>query len=120
MLPPFSAGAHTLTGLITDQIDAEKAAVVLNSLCFDFVLRLRTAGTHVSYTCILPMPVPPADVVNALPAFETRIAWVAGIEHITEKESYWPALWEANKAVAEAYGLSADDFAHVRVSRVGT
>lgn len=113
VLPARSAGAHTLTGIVVDRVDAQRAAVVLDSLCFDFALRLRTAGTHVSFTYIQPMPVPPAEVVNRLPVFATRLAWVVPAEHITDEKSAWPALWELNKAVAEAYGLSADDLGHV-------
>ena len=67
------------------------------------------SASPTSYRCQCP----PADVVNRLPTIDTRIAWQAGIGHITEDRSLWPALWEANKAVADAYGLDADDFAHI-------
>jgi hypothetical protein len=50
VLPPNSTAAHTLSGILIDNVDAEKAATVLNSFCFDYALRLRTAGTHVSFT----------------------------------------------------------------------
>lgn len=111
-----SAAAHTLTGVIVGNVDPQKAAVILNSFCFDYALRLRTAGTHVSFTYILPMPVPPADIVNRLPVIETRLAWQTGIDHVTDDKAMWPALWETNRAVAEAYGLSPDDFAHILTS----
>jgi hypothetical protein len=113
VLPPFSAGAHTLSGLLVESVDPDAAALVLNSICFDFALRLRTAGTHVSFTYMRPMPVPPADVVNRLPRILTRLAWSAGIEHITENRDLWPLLWDANRAVAEAYGLNAADLDHI-------
>lgn len=54
-----------------------------------------------------------AEAVNQLPTLPTRVAWDAAIDHITDDESAWPALWEANKAVALAYGLDADDFYHI-------
>ena len=113
VVPALSACAHTLTGVIADKVGADKASVVLNSICFDFALRLRTAGTHVSFTYILPMPVPPADVTNRLPDLTTRLAWQSGIENITKDESVWPALWETNRTVAQAYGLNASDFGHI-------
>lgn len=113
VLPEQSAAAHTLTGMTAEHVDLDRAAVVLNSLCFDFALRLRTAGTHVSFTYIQPMPVPPEEVVNRLPKLETRLAWKADIAHISEDQTLWPALWNANKVVAEAYGLNADDFRHI-------
>jgi hypothetical protein len=92
---------------------------VLNSFVFDWGLRLRAAGTDVSQTYIRPMPVPPADVTNRLPIVDTRLAWETGCGHITEVESLWPELWAGNKAVAEAYGLDADDFAHILASFPG-
>ena len=113
VLPVQSAASHKLTGVIVEHVDPDAAMLVLNSFCFDFALRLRTAGTNVSFTYIQPMPVPPSEVVNGLPKLETRLAWKAGIGHISEDETLWPALWNANKAVAEAYGLNADDFEHI-------
>lgn len=113
VLPEHSAGAHTLTGVVADRVDLAEAATVLNSFCFDYALRLRTAGTHVSFTYILPMPVPTVDALQRLPAMQTRSASELGIEHVTQDESHWPDLWEANRAVAEAYGLNANDLAHI-------
>jgi hypothetical protein len=112
-LPAGSAAAHSLAGMTAKNVDAESAAVVFNSLCFDFALRLRIAGTHVSFTYIQPMPVPSADVVRLLPKMSTRAAWGTALDHVTEDRSLWPALWETNRAVAGAYGLDAADFAHI-------
>jgi hypothetical protein len=113
VLPEHSAGAHTLTGVVADRVNLAGAATILNSFCFDYALRLRTAGTHVSFTYILPMPVPTADAVHSLPAIQTRSAFESGVEHVTQDESLWPDLWEVNRAVAEAYGLNAGDLAHI-------
>ncbi|MBI4529872.1 MAG: type I restriction endonuclease subunit M [Deltaproteobacteria bacterium] len=113
VLPSFSAASNTITGLILENVSVDAASVVLNSLSFDFALRLRTAGTHVSMTYIDPVPVPPADAVNRLPTVKTRLAWETGIDHITEDEALWPSLWEANRAVAQAYGLDADDLGYI-------
>lgn len=74
---------------------------------------VRTAGTSVSFTYMCPMPVPPADVVDRLPRIPTQFAWTAGIEHITENRDLWPLLWDANRAVAETYGLNAADLDHI-------
>jgi type I restriction enzyme S subunit len=41
------------------------------------------------------------------------VAWQTGIEHITDDKALWPALWAANRTVAEAYGLTAEDMAHI-------
>jgi len=113
VLPSRSAGSHKLTRVLLEAADAEAAVTVFNSLAFDFALRLRTAGTSVSFTYVRPMPVPPADVVNRLPRIPTRLAWECGLKHITDDRDTWPLLWDANRAVAEAYGLTPDDFEHI-------
>ena len=113
VLPPHSAASHKLTGVLVDHLEIEAAATVLNSFCFDYALRMRTAGTNVSFTYMRPMPVPPAEVANLLPRIHTRLAWESGLLHITDDESLWPLLWDANRAVAEAYGLGPTDLAHI-------
>jgi hypothetical protein len=116
MLPAGSAGSHTLSGALFEHVDPDAAACVFNSLVFDWALRLRTAGTHVSFTYMRPMPVPPAEVANRLPRVLTQLAWERGIEHVAEDETLWPDLWATNRAVAEAYGLGPEDFAHILAS----
>jgi hypothetical protein len=113
VLPANAAGTNTLTGILLDRVSPERAAIVLNSFCFDYALRLRTAGTHVSFTYMLPMPVPPADIVERLQPFDTRLSWHGGQARVVDDRSSWAALWEANRAVAEAYGLNAIDLAYV-------
>jgi hypothetical protein len=89
------------------------ALTVLNSFCFDYALRLRTAGTNVSFTYILPVAVPATSQLTRIPQMPTQLSWRRGVQHISLDSSVWAVLWEANKAVAEAYGLDANDFAHV-------
>jgi len=113
VLPPRSAASHKLTGMIVDDVTPDAAAVVLNSVAFDYGLRMRTAGTNVSFTYIQPMPVPRPAVSNSLPAISTRLAWESAIQHVTEERDLWPDLWTANRAVAEAYGLDPSDFEHI-------
>jgi hypothetical protein len=114
-LPACSAATNTLTGVTFSHVEAEGAATVMASFVFDFALRLRVSS-HVSLTNLLPMPVPPADVANRLPRVPTQFAWEKGIRHITDDKDLWLLLWEANRAVAEAYGLSPDDVDHVLAS----
>ena len=116
VMSPSSVGAHTLTGVLVEDSSTAKAAVVLNSLCFDYSLRFRTAGTHLSFTYIRPVAIPPASVVNRLPVIPTRLAWESGITHITDDRECWADLWKANRAVAEAYELAPDDFEHILCS----
>jgi N-6 DNA Methylase len=113
VLPRCSAASHKLTGAVLSEVDPECAMTVLNSFCFDFALRLRTAGTNISFTYILPVAVPAASVTNDLPKIATRSSWQIGIKNIAEDKGSWQGLWAANRRVAEAYGLTADDFAHI-------
>lgn len=113
VLPAACAASHKLTGAVFGGVDPAAALSVLNSFCFDYALRLRTAGTNVSFTYILPMPVPSAADVARLPKQLTRKAWEVGIDHISADQSLWPVLWEINLAVAKAYGLTTDDLSHI-------
>jgi hypothetical protein len=113
VLPPYSAASHKLSGVLPEHVRPEAAAAVFNSFCFDYALRLRTAGTSVSFTYMRPMPVPPADVVSRLPIVPTHLAWEAGVDHISEMRDLWPALWDSNRAVAEAYDLGPEEFDHI-------
>lgn len=113
VLPSGAVASHTCTAADFEHVQPDAALTVLNSLCFDFLLRLRSAGTHVSFTYILPVAVPPASLVNGLPRIPTLFAPTTGVTHITDAENVWPALWSADRAVAEAYGLGPDDFEHI-------
>lgn len=119
VLPAYSSGSHKLTGVVPAAVHEETAMTVLNSLCFDYALRMRTAGTSVSFTYMLPMPVPPSDGLAALPCISTREAWQTGLTHLADDRDSWQPLWQANRAVAEAYGLDAGDFAHILASFPG-
>jgi len=50
VLPAGAAASHKLTGVLVDHVEPEAALTVLNSFYFDFLLRLRAAGTNVSFT----------------------------------------------------------------------
>lgn len=114
-----AAGSHKLTGVICSGVEDDVAATILNSLCFDYALRMRTAGVNVSFTHMHPMPVPSAEVVQDLPHLPTLLAWKERINHISEHEEVWLAIWDANRAIAEAYGLDAADLDHILASFPG-
>jgi hypothetical protein len=116
VLPECSSASNTPSGMILAHVGADAAACVLNSVVFDWAMRLRAATSHVTFSYLRPLPVPPAEVVNRLPCIPTQLAWERGIEHVMDDEALWPELWAANRAVAEAYGLGPDDFAHVLAS----
>jgi len=116
VLPARAAASHTCTAADFDHVAPDAALTVLNSLCFDFLLRLRSAGTHVSFTYILPVAVPSAIVTGSLPVLSTRFAPALGITHITDDRDAWPSLWAADRAVAEAYGVGHEEFTHILAS----
>lgn len=112
-LPERSTASHKLSGAIVENVTLDGAVAVLNSLCFDYALRFRTAGTNISFTYMNPMPVPSSEAVELLRGLPTMLAWRERIEHITERRDLWPSLWETNRSVAAAYGLAAEDFEHI-------
>jgi hypothetical protein len=116
VLPAYSAAAHTLTGMEVAKVDSARAAAVINSFVFDFGLRMRTAGTHISMTYLRPMPVPPPERVAGLPTLPTIDGWTSPCNYVTDIRELWEPLWRSNRAVAEAYGLNAADFAHILAS----
>jgi len=113
VLPPRSCGTDTVNAVALQLVHPLAALTVLNSFVFDYCVRGRAAGTDLRFTYMRPMPVPFADVVNRVPRIPTRLAWESGLTHITDDESLWPLLWDANRAVAGAYGLGPADLAHI-------
>ncbi len=113
VLPTNSASSEQLPLLSLANLEPTNAVQVVNSICFDFLLRLRSAGTTLAFTYLRSVPVPPVDVVRRLPRIETRLAWHDSVAHITDDVAGWESLWRVEQAVAEAYGLTAGDLAHI-------
>jgi hypothetical protein len=109
VLPEGSCFGHTLAGTETSR-SPELVVTLLNSLVFDFALRLRTAGTHLSFNYLARMPV--VTSINNL-SFQTRSGNAGVYAHIAEIEQTWADLWLINRRVAQAYGLGPDHFDHV-------
>lgn len=102
------------------EISPDAAAVVLNSLCFDWLLRFRISST-INWTYISRVPVPPAASVRRLPVVPSRSAaagaWTGRTASdricLANDPDQWETLWRVERAVAEAYGLAPADFAHL-------
>ena len=58
VLPDKSCCCHTLTTFEAEGLDLGVAVAVLNSFAFDFLVRLRTAGTHLSWTFLSRVAAP--------------------------------------------------------------
>jgi hypothetical protein len=115
VLPACSVTTNKLSGLVAEAVEPDAAATVVNSFVFDFMLRLRVT-TNVHFTYIRPVAVPRSEIVRRLPHVPTRAGWRVGSLNVADDKDLWPLLWEANRAVAEAYGLGAEDFAHILAS----
>jgi hypothetical protein len=112
VLPERSCANHKLPVIHSGTISPNIACTVLNSFAFDFAIRLRVSSTltftHVGRIAVLP----PGEAYN-LPALPTQSAIYGGISHISDLEDPWPSIWLVNRAVAEAYGLTPDDFEYI-------
>ena len=105
-----SCFGHSLSGLEVNDVPIDLVAAVLNSMAFDYCLRFRTAGMHLSFNYMMRLPIVSSVKNNGL----TTVSGGAGrICHIAELADSALKVWQLNRAVAEAYGLSPDDFEHV-------
>ena len=105
-----SLSGNTLSILEMDAAIIPQAITVLNSLCFDCLTRFKTAGTHLNWTYISRVAVPPRDVLATIPIVRTRFSVeFGGAASIYDCPECFPELWAANKAVAQTYGLKAPD-----------
>ncbi len=110
VLPERSCANNKLPILEIDTPSADIACTVLNSFAFDFLLRFRVSST-INFTHISRVAVPPPAALQDIPTVPTRSAPNAP-EDTDDPERFEP-LWQANRAVAEAYGLDTADLAHI-------
>jgi hypothetical protein len=110
VLPERSCFGHTLSGIVAEGIAPETISAVLNSFPFDYCLRFRTAGMHLSFGFMTRLPIPGR-------IGQTKIEMIHGesgrICHIAEVRKAIPIIWLANRAIAEAYGLTPHDIEYM-------
>ncbi|GBD36078.1 hypothetical protein HRbin36_01198 [bacterium HR36] len=112
VLPERSCAGHTLSG-IESNVSSDVMACVLNSLALDFSVRLRTAGTHLSFAYVAQLAVPEAGATRTLPVVPTRSVAGTSATNVADLPDLWPAIASLNLAVAEAYALTPDDLAYI-------
>jgi hypothetical protein len=110
MLPERSCANNKLPVVETTSLDLPVACAVLNSFAFDFTLRFRVSST-INFTHIARVAVPPVADCHSISVVDTVSA--GGAQPAERDERDFDALWRANRAVAQAYGLTADDFEHI-------
>ncbi|MBT9260220.1 MAG: N-6 DNA methylase [Clostridiales bacterium] len=112
VLPPRSCFGHSLNGINAPSHLLDRLCALLNALSFDFLGRQKNSGLHVSPYILRFCAVPPPDQLAALPPVPLIHAphletWIYNLE------DRWPVLWTVERTVAEAYGLTPDDFEYI-------
>jgi hypothetical protein len=113
VLPEGSCAGNTLAVVMSDVVAPSVVATVLNALVVDFSIRLRTAATHLNFTYMARVAVPPAAVAVKLPIVGTTQAKSMRPEHLRGIPEVWGSLWRSNRACAECYGLDPSDLGQV-------
>jgi hypothetical protein len=109
LLPENSCFGHTLNGIHVDETLKLPLLGVLNSLSFDYVVRKRVGGQHVSPYLLMRAAIPPPGAlatirnVPCLHANESK-TW------IYDHPEFYDLLWAIEKSVAMAFGLVDEEF----------
>jgi hypothetical protein len=111
VLPDKACFAHSLYGCITD-VNQDILISVANSFPFDFTFRFRVSANVSPMYLKLP-PIPDTTHYPVSEMLPTRSSIELGSVHITEIQSTWQKLWQINHKIAEAYGLTPDDFEYI-------
>ena len=101
---------NMLTGLRTTG-DLRTLCAVLNSLAFDFMLRLKVTNPALTFYHLRALPVLLPSLLKEKQTSGVTSAY--GMTSIYLEQATWPAIWDINRAVAEAYGLTPDDFEYI-------
>ncbi len=109
ILPPYSCFGDTLFGIRCDVTHQNEICSIMNSLVFDYGIRMRIAGANMSFTYVERASVPKSKQVGGV----IRPKNIEQRQYIYDDEKLYSVLWASNRSVAEAYGLSPDDFAHI-------
>lgn len=109
VLPEKSCFGDTLFGVEVPDVELNAMAAVLNSLAFDFGLRLRIAGSNLSYTYLERAAVPRPGTFSTALVPDLRLDRAS----IYDDRKCWNAVWESNRSIVDAYGLDASDFEYI-------
>ncbi|MFZ2055027.1 MAG: hypothetical protein WAU81_12640, partial [Candidatus Aminicenantales bacterium] len=111
ILPEKACFGHSLYGCIAD-VDQDILVSIANSFPFDFTFRFRVSANVSPMYLKLP-PIPDTTHCPVSEMLPTTSSNEFGSEHVTTNQSIWPKLWQINRKVAEAYGLTPDDFEYI-------
>jgi hypothetical protein len=110
LLPEESCFGHTLNGVRVDDALRIPLLAIINSISFDYQMRKRVGGQHVSPYLLelaaMPSIQAAAAVITELPEVHAnqQQTWVY------DDPDQWELLWSIEHAVAKLYGLQPDDY----------
>ncbi len=111
VLPKRSAFGNSCWGAVLST-GAHELYNVLNSFAADFAIRFRVSA-NMNFTHAGKLAVLRPDAIACIDSQKTCSAQDLGAEHVSEYRPMWELVWQSNRAVAEAYGLTPDDFEHI-------
>ncbi|MCX7974134.1 MAG: hypothetical protein N3B16_06475, partial [Candidatus Aminicenantes bacterium] len=112
VLPEKSCFGHLCWGINLRDIDPNVLSSILNTLVVDFPIRLRIS-LSIGPTHLLRLAIIPRYLIDKIPIIETVSVYDDRLISIYINLNKYEKMWRLNKAVAEAYGLNADDFEYI-------
>jgi len=110
VLPEKSCANHKLP-IISSENDAVLICL-LNSFSFDFSVRLRSGSTSLTFCQMARCPAPNPSTFGKV-TMRTFSLCKSSEKNISELEDQWNYVWIINCEIAEAYGLTPDDFEYI-------
>jgi hypothetical protein len=112
ILPERSCFGDTLNGVAVSQDLMPSLLGVFNSLCFDYQARKKSAGQDIRSHVLKRMAAPRPDI-NITPPLIPEIRANEVSTWVYDDERNWERLWNIERTVAEAFGLSASDLKEI-------
>ena len=112
VIPERSCFGNTLTGLHVPGTPLATAAALLNSLVFDYCVRVRIGGQHVKPYLLKECPTPAPNETTLLPDIPTTSVNCSR-STIYDNPCAWESICELEKAAAMLYSLSIDHLSHI-------
>lgn len=111
VLEPRSCFCHMLSGLLVPRGPGARLAEVLNSLAFDFMVRVKVTNPALTFFHLRSLPLIGPDVLQRLPS--PRCEASPCYQSVYDVDDLHAQLWFSNRCIAEAYGLTPDDFEYI-------
>lgn len=112
IVPSRVFAADTLHGFEGREEVIRSLCALMDSVAFDYVVRLRVGGQNMRHFQMAEMPFPTLNNLLLIPAAPT-IAANQRQDYVWDHPELWPALVEVEFAVCRAYGLMPDDLSHM-------